>query len=1696
MDEDGFVYTFGYDSNNYIETPTKITNAYSVDTLLKNKKSSFQVWNDKHTNKKIDIVTVDSDNNVTINQYYPNGDLLKTQTSTLVAVDNDRAYYIVGDKKEWIYYEGANLLTAQTLKDQAFGTIDSEKSQKVQPHASLIKDTTILQDEQYIIGKLTDIADDGSYEKLLKDGKNLFVLGESYLDIYDISNAYLPISKVQLTFNNSFLGYNFAKENNYLYIVGNYYGNLTSEESSDSSSDYYDCVVKIDISDIDDPKVVSAYNFKKGYDIHFGITVANDIVYVIDDGDDTLHIIDMTSSPIEKATKKIDNLYLDNSTNDIHIFKQGAHIYIPFSQNSDIQLVDINVADINNITENDINLMDDSAYYYTNSNLIKDDNGTIWWSGANKLLKLNATTVANKYTDIYGITKAVKNSLALTTNGETLYLYKLNDDNTSKLLAAYGSNYTADSAISDSGKVGDVTFIDNDRFFYTHGQDNYSVNILSLGSIKAYDEDFDGVFDYKDAYPKDALRFFIDSDGDGFIDMLNPNTTINDEIYDGIFLDPDFFNIKVNLTNVIIGNNDNNNKTTDGILSVKLVDSADNETDISSEDYDISTINDTSLSNSYNSAVNIEKNAYLSYIYPQKDSSLYLQISIDKLIGKAYIDDYILINTSNTTQISDTANIEEKAQDISTDTTYKGSIATDTATSSDTWLRITNSSSDDYYGNKESDLARYKFVLKDTSLTLKDPNDTNASLTMTLYEAENVKFNDLPSSYIYNGNCSGEECYYYENSNNDIGYNVTYDSTKDEYYYYDSNNDKIYLSLSKLLKSGYYKDKNGNQYYVDSKSIEHSLYFDSSKGEYYYYDNDGKEVYLTPSLKELGSKYITFDDIFSMDMVLDSSNNYFVKLTPDSKIDALDYDIAIIKNSTYYDGKITLDDNGGKRVDIVLPRSKTYKVVLSSDKKLDANLTEFQSDKRVYKVISKDAYFVKYDYGLKAGFYSLYFKGEPNQEIKYIISSSDTMKEQENNDNKYNATNYFGATNGFISSSDTVDYYGFSLGDNWYGDTSSYDINVNLTIQNTTSTDEKFKIILKDTQYDKPLKYVYIDTSKCTVDTPCKLTTTFSGYQKGVYFVGIQRYNHDANYTLDITGSIHPLPISTTEELYTQKYFDFLSTSSIEFDTMAQTQPSLQNADAGSAIILAGIGDEPSDPLFAPTQTLTATMYKLFKYRGFSDNDIYLIDADDKDNYQGVDLSSVVDESKATVKNFLSAITDKASKEDKKGPLYIYMVDHGTNGAFKISSSQILYANDLKNALDTFQNSTGRSVILIIEACKSGSFIDTLKADDRIIITSAKKGELSFIDTNGISFSKYLASELLSGKDLSEAYSSTLAKLYKTNTIYQSQHPQYYPEDDSSIDLSSLKIGGSFAAAGMELTTIDDYYGKDGNDIDLLSTNKLDLSMSVSSASAITKAWAVVIPPNYTPPSAGDGNFTTPDLDKYTVEMVYNKDTKSYSATFDLSGYKYNGYFSITYYVEDGDGNIVSKNVQLYATGGDTTSPSSTNAQDITLSSGWNMIGITKNISNLQDYFGSSYINIVWHWDNDNKQWQAWSPKSDMQAKIESKGVLPMVALSSGDGVWVNVSSSTTLKKGSDEPTQDIQSGWNMIGFTYPTTPATISTSYNASIVWRWDNSTKKWQVYTNVPSYSDALSSFINSGTFSYIDSFDAGSACWIYKK
>ncbi len=79
-----------------------------------------------------------------------------------------------------------------------------------------------------------------------------------------------------------------------------------------------------------------------------------------------------------------------------------------------------------------------------------------------------------------------------------------------------------------------------------------------------------------------------------------------------------------------------------------------------------------------------------------------------------------------------------------------------------------------------------------------------------------------------------------------------------------------------------------------------------------------------------------------------------------------------------------------------------------------------------------------------------------------------------------------------------------------------------------------------------------------------------------------------------------------------------------------------------------------------------------------------------------------------------------------------------------------LLAEDLDVSLDNLQNYTDVDVVVIYEACESGSFVPRLlppEGKQRIVITSSKSGEAaSFADDSVYSFSyQFWSSVILNG---------------------------------------------------------------------------------------------------------------------------------------------------------------------------------------------------------------------------------------------------------------------------------------------------------------------------------------------------------------
>ena len=121
-------------------------------------------------------------------------------------------------------------------------------------------------------------------------------------------------------------------------------------------------------------------------------------------------------------------------------------------------------------------------------------------------------------------------------------------------------------------------------------------------------------------------------------------------------------------------------------------------------------------------------------------------------------------------------------------------------------------------------------------------------------------------------------------------------------------------------------------------------------------------------------------------------------------------------------------------------------------------------------------------------------------------------------------------------------------------------------------------------------------------------------------------------------------------------------------------------------------------------------------------------------------------------------------------PLYIFIVDHGSYDSFSINSEDFVQASDLGDWLDQMSTDIGISdIVVVYQACYSGSFVDELSGANRIIITSVSADELSYaIPGMGSTFSWYFWTSISQqnsiGTAFEEAVTNTVNDLGETQT--------------------------------------------------------------------------------------------------------------------------------------------------------------------------------------------------------------------------------------------------------------------------------------------------------------------------------------------
>ncbi len=350
------------------------------------------------------------------------------------------------------------------------------------------------------------------------------------------------------------------------------------------------------------------------------------------------------------------------------------------------------------------------------------------------------------------------------------------------------------------------------------------------------------------------------------------------------------------------------------------------------------------------------------------------------------------------------------------------------------------------------------------------------------------------------------------------------------------------------------------------------------------------------------------------------------------------------------------------------------------------------------------------------------------------------------------------------------------------------------------------------------------------------------------------------------------------------------------------------------AVIVAGGGPYPGNRLWDATRLSANFAYYSLIYQGLQKADICYLSSDagiDLDNNgKADDIVSFTDCSSSAKDCLKEKITNWASDADR---LILYLVDHGGENRFSLTADEILTADELNGWLDGFQNDNKKEVIVIYDACNSGSFQPILRQDSqtppadcpleikpRIVISSAAKDQSAyFLNQGTISFSEFFWSEVFNGASLDVA----------------SAEAQTLIAHVTSEQTSAYSACGSLKDKVVKIGYGTQYLPDEGEGtitISEISTERIDVK--INHTAEISRVWAVLIPENSTvskdssiiefPSDSTIIGFPSQDLQPSDDCGVLAENQKCYSAILNFN--EIGSEDSIVAYATDSKGNTFS----------------------------------------------------------------------------------------------------------------------------------------------------------------------------------------------
>ncbi|MGE0086448.1 MAG: SMP-30/gluconolactonase/LRE family protein, partial [Desulfococcaceae bacterium] len=277
------------------------------------------------------------------------------------------------------------------------------------------------------------------------------------------------------------------------------------------------------------------------------------------------------------------------------------------------------------------------------------------------------------------------------------------------------------------------------------------------------------------------------------------------------------------------------------------------------------------------------------------------------------------------------------------------------------------------------------------------------------------------------------------------------------------------------------------------------------------------------------------------------------------------------------------------------------------------------------------------------------------------------------------------------------------------------------------------------------------------------------------------------------------------------------------------------------AIIVAGGGPYAGNWLWAATQLTANFAYRALTYQGFDKNTIFYLNPDTSVDLDNNGLSDDVDRTSTNANLEYAVKTWAAGAEN----VIVFLTDHGKSGTFRMNGTDILTADMLDEWLNALQAEISGKIIVIYDACSSGSFLPVLAAPDRIVISSTEENKDAwFISQGSVSFSGFFWTDVFSGKNIADAFEHAVSSL---NSAVSLQNPLL----DGNGNGTGNEPPDYDAAGEVKIAGIADYQ-QDAPVFTAFSAvispddaNTAVLSATVTDNDGLSRVWAVIQPPDF-----------------------------------------------------------------------------------------------------------------------------------------------------------------------------------------------------------------------------------------------------------